>query len=250
VEVGKAVKFFVQMHDLTGASVEQGGMPFSARLEDSETMYHIKISDHDDGSYSAHYVLQRPGTFKLSVMLNSLHHVYGSPFEVEILPSKTFATKCTAQGTALEMVSLGAETNFLITARDSYGNAKDKGGDPFEVGVMGPAQLTELTDNENGTYTCCIQGLVPEDIDDLATHSLLVMVTLHGKHVSGSPFQPALDVETAKRSTPGVAEQPEDELAPGYMPESTWNRASNMAEGTARSKADSRASVRWGGVEC
>ena len=193
-EAGQLGKFFVQMHDLAGNQIDVGGMPFTARLEDDEVLYHIRVVDHGDGSYSAHYVIKRPGTYKLSVQLNDIHHVYGSPYEIQVMPSRTFPSQCTGEGSALQSVSLGEETSFLITSRDMYGNPKPRGGDPFEVGIMGPAQLTELTDNENGTYTCCLQGRAPQDLDDLATHSLLLMVTLHGKHIAGSPFQPMLNV--------------------------------------------------------
>jgi len=204
-EVGVAAKFFIQMHDLNGKALDVGGMPFTATLGDEEVLYHIKVRDHGDGSYSAHYVLRRPGMYSLRIMLNSNHDIYGSPYEVEILPSKTVSRECTAEGEGLEMVRMGQLTSFVITARDLFGNSKNRGGDPFEVGVMGPAQVASLADNGDGTYLCTLEGKVPELIDDLGTHTLLVMVTLHGKHVKNSPFQPVLDlsasnVETISRS--------------------------------------------------
>ena len=69
------------MHDLNGAAVDVGGMPFTATLGDSEVLYHINITDNLNGSYSAHYVLQRTGIFELRIMLNGgkcNHHQYNN----------------------------------------------------------------------------------------------------------------------------------------------------------------------------
>ena len=42
-------------------------------------------------------------------------------------------------------------SSFTIYAKDIFHNIKIRGGDPFEVGVMGAAQLKSLQDNNDGT---------------------------------------------------------------------------------------------------
>ncbi len=50
-------------------------------------------------------------------------------------------------------------------------------------GIMGPAQLRSLTDNNNGTYTCEIEANSPLAVNYVASSSLLIYVTLQGKSV-------------------------------------------------------------------
>ena len=195
-EAGKAAKFVIQMHDLNGNTVDVGGMPFTATLGNEELLYHIDIHDNNNGSYSAHYVLKKTGIFQLRILLNDVHDIYGSPFEVEILPASTVASACECLGPVLSSIPVASRSSFTIIAKDEYGNQKPRGGDPFEVGVMGPATLLGLEDNMNGSYTCTIEGKTPEELHDAQTHSTLIMVTLHGKHVGSSPYQPVLDVDT------------------------------------------------------
>ena len=63
---------------------------------------------------------------------------------MEILPSKTVPEKCTVEGEGLLRVDTGKDSEFMIVARDGYSNQKKKGGDAFEVGIMGSAQLKSL----------------------------------------------------------------------------------------------------------
>lgn len=77
-------------------------------------------------------------------------------------------------------------------ARDAYGNQKQRGGDVFELGVMGPANLRGLQDKGDGTYTCLVDAQNPLESEGISAASLLISVTLYGKHVSGSPFRPQI----------------------------------------------------------
>ena len=143
-EVGQHAQFVIQTHDLHGNMLALGGMPFTATLTDDECMYYLQLTDNSDGTYSAHYIVSRPGIYLLSIRLNDEHEIYGSPFEVEILPSKTVPEKCTVEGESLLRVDTGKDCEFMIVARDGYSNQKKKGGDAFEVGIMGSAQLKSL----------------------------------------------------------------------------------------------------------
>ena len=193
-------------------------------------LYHLAVQDRDDGTYLAHYVLGKKGKYFLSIRINDEHHIFGSPFRIEILSSKTDPRYCfcssgeksptaNSASTATGAVEGGydesdeeqllapmfsslrtdSKVSFVIIARDGYGNRKSKGGDPFEVGLLGPAQLLALQDNHDGSYTCKLQTTNPNPnpnpnqvAHSIAAASLVVMVTLHGKHVIGSPFKIAL----------------------------------------------------------
>ena len=186
-EVGQYAQFAIQMYDLMGKQVIVGGMPFTATLTDENYLYYLRIVDNEDGTYGAHYIVSRPGIYSLNIRLNDEHDIYGSPFEVNILPSRTVADKCTAEGDSLVHLQAGVYSYFTITARDTFSNQKQRGGDAFEVGVMGPAQLQSLVDNGDGTYQCCLIAQNPSEMSYYATSSLMVIVTLQGKHINGSP---------------------------------------------------------------
>ena len=183
---------FIQVHDLMGQQVTRGGMPITATLSNSECLYYIRVIDNDDGTYFCQYVLGRAGQYHLTIRLNDEHDIFGSPFNVEILPSRTMARFCVAEGEALHSIVANETQTFTITAMDGFGNKKNNGGDPFEVGVMGPAQLKALSDNNDGTYTCTIAAHSPAAASYVTSSSLMVIITLHGKAIQGSPFKPII----------------------------------------------------------
>lgn len=191
-EAGCKTQFVVQVHDLLGQQTTRGGMPITATITNEECLYYLKIQDNADGTYLAFYVLSRAGKYKLNICLNDEHHIFGSPFEIEILPTTTVANKCAVEGDAVVAVTAKTAQTFTIIAHDCYGNQKQRGGDPFEVGLMGPAQLKRLQDNLDGTYTCEIEALSPNHVNYVSAASLLILVTLNGKHIKGSPFKPSI----------------------------------------------------------
>jgi hypothetical protein len=93
-------------------------------------------------------------------------------------------------------ITLIVTSVFTITAMDGLGNRKKRGGDPFEIGVMGPAVLhgnllgdnislcyftlllprSGLTDNNDGTYECVIEAKQPSMVDYVTSASLSIMV--------------------------------------------------------------------------
>ena len=218
-----------------GQQVFRGGMPLTAVITDyppsigeeddprneevqaghstssKGVLYYLAVEDKEDGTYLAHYMLGAKGKYYLSIRINDEHHIFGSPFHIEVLPSKTDSRFCfcTSGERAVSrnnvvdefdeerlfspmFSSLRADStiSFLIIARDGYGNRKSKGGDPFEVGLLGPAQLLALIDNQDGSYSCKLQTSNPNRLNSsISAASLVVMVTLHGKHIKGSPFK-------------------------------------------------------------
>lgn len=189
-EAGSRTHFLIQMHDIMGQEVVVGGMPITITILNEDTLYYVKVTDNRDGTYSAFYTLSQPGAFNLHIKLNDEHEIFGSPFQIEILPTRTSSQACTAEGPGITSVFSNTSTSFTVIARDIFGNRKLKGGDPFEVGIMGPARLQSLTDNNDGSYTCSFATQSPKEIDVYTASSLLVMITLYGRHITGSPYRP------------------------------------------------------------
>lgn len=189
-EAGQRGHFVVQLKDLQGQPVTKGGMPLMITIRDDNRLYYLRVNDHSDGTYNAHYVLGKQGDYKLEIKINDEHHICGSPFNLKILPSKTVADKCTAHGDALISVPANSMCSFTIQARDDFGNEKKRGSDLFEVGISGPAQMHSLRDNQDGTYTCIFESHSPPHEQYFAAASLEIHVTLGGKHIANSPFKP------------------------------------------------------------
>jgi len=211
-EAGQQSHLIVQVYDSTGQQVTRGGMPLTATLESADCLYYLRLLDNSDGSYFAQYMVGRAGKYQLSICLNDEHHICGSPFEVEVLPSRTLARYCTASGSVLQSVKLNSTETFMIQAMDGYGNKKVKGGDPFEVAVMGSAQLKDLVDHGDGTYTCTVQasgGSVAH------SSSLMITITLLGKPIAGSPFKPVIvDYDNSATQAPNKGQQSGKKKAP------------------------------------
>lgn len=188
-EAGQPAQFVIEIHDLMGQKVTRGGMPINATISDGTCLYYVAILENDEGLYFGHYTIGRCGKYQLSIKLNDEHHIFGSPFDIEILPSKTIAKFSTAEGEALEKLSTKTASTFTITAMDGYGNAKIRGGDPFEVGVMGPAKLIDLQDNGDGNYLCSVEAL---PVASGNPSSVMITVSLYGKPIVGSPFKPII----------------------------------------------------------
>lgn len=217
-EAGQQSHLIVQVYDSAGHQVTRGGMPLTATLEGADCLYYLRLLDNSDGSYFAQYMVGRAGKYQLSICLNDEHHICGSPFEVEVLPSRTLARYCTASGSVLQSVRLHSTETFTIQAMDGYGNKKVKGGDPFEVSVMGSAQLKDLVDSGDGTYTCTIQasgGSIAH------SSSLMITVTLLGKPIAGSPFKPAVIVDHDSATQVPVTQGQQQQSAKKKAPRSS-----------------------------
>eukprot|EP01114_Cavostelium_apophysatum_P015706 TRINITY_DN433_c0_g1_i2.p1 TRINITY_DN433_c0_g1~~TRINITY_DN433_c0_g1_i2.p1 ORF type:complete len:905 (+),score=297.74 TRINITY_DN433_c0_g1_i2:215-2929(+) len=111
------------------------------------------------------------------------------------LEDETTPSKCTAEGQGLLSAIANEEVSFVITAKTANGYESEVGGDKFVASLVGPNGLVvpcAVKDNEDGThrvtYTATISG------------SYSLEVTLHGHHISGSPFE--LQVEAGEASAP------------------------------------------------
>jgi hypothetical protein len=191
-EAGTREQFVLQIYDVDGVQVARGGMPVTCSISNEHSLYYVKVHDNQDGTFSAYYMLGAPGHYKLSIRLNDEHEIHGSPFDIEILPSRTVGSSSTAEGEALSFVYPDVPSTFTIVARDGLGNAKTRGGDPFEVSVLGPAHLDSVDDNEDGTYTCTFEAQDPSRAQFFAANTLQIAISLYGKPIVGSPFRPVI----------------------------------------------------------
>ena len=199
---GEAGRFVLQVHDVNDQPVHRGGMPISCTISNEEALYYVEMVDNDNGEYSGFYTLCAPGHYDLSIKLNDEHEVKGSPFQIEIFPSKTIPEKCTAEGEMLSQIQAGIPQTFTIIARDGYGNRKHRGGDPFEMALHGPATKKDLIDNGDGSYTCTLEAQDPSNLNYYAASSLMIMIQLHGRNISNSPFRPIIVPPTASPVNP------------------------------------------------
>lgn len=192
----------IQVCDPDGNQLTTGGLPFTANLYDDTCLYHIGVHDNQNGTLSAFYIISRPGHYELSILLNDEHHIYGSPFNVEVMPSHTDPSCCMAFGECIQkMIVPEVPSTFTIVAMDSYGNKKQRGGDPFEVGVMGPAKLLSLEDKADGTYVCTLEASSPRDQPFVTSSAISIIITLNGKPIQGSPFRPVIDLSSRSNPT-------------------------------------------------
>ncbi len=244
-EAGQQGQFVLEMHDIDGQAVERGGMPVTCTIGNDDMLYYVTVLDNQNGTYSGFYTIASPGKYKLYLRLNDEHDVFGSPYDIEILPSKTTAAMCTVKGEALTAMVPGVHSQFVIEARDSFGNLKTRGGDQFEVSVMGPAQLLSVEDNSDGTYVCTLEAQDPSALNYYATSSLMINVTLHGKNCADSPFRPIITDRVSNGSGDGVGRATMEALAAtaadgDLLADATRKQSLRVSGGSATSPPDEK----------
>ncbi|CDR95505.1 hypothetical protein, conserved [Babesia bigemina] len=142
------------------------------------------------------YMVEIAGVWTLSVLLPSGEHIAGSPFDINVEPSE--ASSYTSTLTCVPQKGYSSQQKeFIITAKDNFGNKLRTGGTPFVATCIGAAKLISLFDCKNG------QHRVICDAEDTASFSQL-RVTLMGKDISNSPF-----VLSAKPQSTASAAEPD-----------------------------------------
>mmetsp|Transcript_4287 Transcript_4287/g.13430 ORF Transcript_4287/g.13430 Transcript_4287/m.13430 type:complete len:431 (+) Transcript_4287:2475-3767(+) len=122
--------------------------------------------------------------------------LYGSPFQVEVVPSCVLAAKSYATGRGLRQGTAGTESKFTIVSVDALGNRHSLGYDALSVIAkyhsrthlrqsQGDIVITgNIQDGGNSSYCGSVRPTV-------AGHYVLT-VAIHGVDIQGSPF--SLDV--------------------------------------------------------
>ena len=104
--------------------------------------------------------------------------------------SMAVASFCTASGAGLSSALVRVEARFTIQARDRFNQKKNRGGDPFAVEFITASRAAangRVVDHGNGKYTVRYVCLAP----GLYT----VQVSVHGRHIAGSPFRISVKAE-------------------------------------------------------
>ena len=98
------------------------------------------------------------------------------------------AAYCVTEGDAIASAITDQVCSFLIRARDWLQRSCMKGGERFEVRILGPHSLRgEVVDNGDGTYVASYACSIPG--------AYSIHVTLNGAHISRSPFALVVDVD-------------------------------------------------------
>ena len=134
----------------------------------------------------------------IGVSIHEHADVFGSPFQVKILPARAHARQCSATGQGLHQGTAGAESRFTIQSFDEFRNRVDAGGDVIAVvskhvrrpvgdleasRKLSPRRLIvtgNIYDAGNGTYHASVRPVTA------GTHKLAVMI--NGQAIRGSPF--------------------------------------------------------------
>jgi len=180
--------FTIVAKNSKGKQLTTGGHAIDVQVFDPQgTEIAAKLIDNHDGTYTANYQPLDPGDHKVDVTLRTkiplyYDHIKNSPYYVPIKPG-TDAAHSLVWGPGIEGEVFDTKpTTFNIKARDRYGNDMGKGGDPFEVQVVGPGGDVPagVVDNDDGTYTV---NYAPTDA---GKHT--VYVNLKNNAVAKSPY--------------------------------------------------------------
>ncbi|KAL3778635.1 hypothetical protein HJC23_001584 [Cyclotella cryptica] len=151
--------------------------------------------------FRASYSAITCGLYRLNVTIlseksrNDPHHLFGSPFMVEIQPGATFAPQSIAYGGYGHCSSLispcsglyhgmaGKNSTFTLDAYDKHRNKRNSGDDEWSVTITGAFDdyhYGTVEDHLNGTYSISV---VPIRAGSNELH-----IKLNGSPVRGSPF--------------------------------------------------------------
>lgn len=87
----------------------------------------LEMKQYSKPEYIFHFIATIAGNFKLSIHSKSLVHISGSPFSVKILPGSVCLSLSTSSGSCLTVVTNQDLVSFVISSRDSFGNAQSDG---------------------------------------------------------------------------------------------------------------------------
>ena len=158
------------------------------------------------GAYAVVYTSTLSGVYKLHVTLGGVN-ITGSPFDVTVsAASTTTATSCTISGLNMALTA-GDKLNFLIEARDSYGNIRATStAEAFAATLTSSASVAtplSSTSQNNGTY------LVSTVITTADTYSLSVSfggVAIKNVPVTGIVVSPS--IAQAKKTSLSLSPTP------------------------------------------
>ena len=253
---GQYAEFLIVAKDEMGDPTTVGGKRFLVSLCNERLHYDLTAIDNGDGTYTVRYICKTAGEYNLNVLLahdfvaseattrNEVHregyHIAGSPFAVTVNPDTTSAPQCIAAGEALARCEPNRIEHFFIYSRTQWDQPIFYGGDTFLISFEGPAELIDIVDNQNGTYTVSFKIVAtPDDVmlKGLPRISISVQIAdgkgmkilLHNddidaerrygsapRHIKSSPFYPIVCYEgtsgTKWEQSPAIPTHPESML--------------------------------------
>eukprot|EP01029_Cantina_marsupialis_P020680 TRINITY_DN48607_c1_g2_i1.p1 TRINITY_DN48607_c1_g2~~TRINITY_DN48607_c1_g2_i1.p1 ORF type:complete len:448 (-),score=128.33 TRINITY_DN48607_c1_g2_i1:124-1467(-) len=164
------------------------------------------------------FVFLFSGDYELSVLFNDCH-ISDSPFTVNVKPALTHAGKCLVEGEGVKIASPDVTNQFRIIAVDNYDERRADGGDEFVVHFDGPAQLLEVIDNSDGSYTVNYE-LTKNLMELLESSDPHIEIHVSHSHesyqyarpIKGSPFHPSLDLSRRALPAPPMEAEAEPEI--------------------------------------
>lgn len=144
------------------------------------------IEDRKDGTYVVQFVCATPGKYDINAYVDGMP-LPMCPVSVTVVAGLASPAHSELYGDGTKRCDLGGRQEFLIQARDEFGNACDAGGARFGVRAVGHAKLHEVADNEDGTYA------VVYSVPEYAKGSVKLEVLLDGVPVKNSPVCPQVN---------------------------------------------------------
>jgi hypothetical protein len=148
--------FTITTYNEEGERVERGGAMVKCSLKDDSgaEVTKVLITDNRNGTYSAHYVAERPGKFTLEILIKK-DNIKNSPFHPTVKPGEPFPGNCEAHGPGISNATAGVEVGFTVVTKDVAGNLLPRGGANISS-VLHDAKgdiKVNIKDNNDGTYS-------------------------------------------------------------------------------------------------
>eukprot|EP01121_Diplochlamys_sp_Union-15-3_P014144 TRINITY_DN4477_c0_g2_i1.p1 TRINITY_DN4477_c0_g2~~TRINITY_DN4477_c0_g2_i1.p1 ORF type:complete len:719 (+),score=220.11 TRINITY_DN4477_c0_g2_i1:100-2256(+) len=174
---GKANEFLIYAKDSSGRSITQGGDKFEVNSS-GPAQAKIELKDNGNGTYTVIFTPTVGGEYNVEILYGGAH-IKGSPYKITCVSERGLASH--SDYDVDESAVLSKKETIKITAHDENGKPKRRGGDFFEVEVIGPRGKidAETKDNNDGSYTAEYW---------VTNGEYKVSAKLNGKHVKGSPF--------------------------------------------------------------
>ena len=145
------------------------------------------LTDNFNGSFAGEYTITASGKYRLSILLQNLEHIHGSPFTVHILPGIAQASTVFAVGDGIYGGLLGSSLSFIIFENDMFMNSRWQcsGADDYNIvhagqADLGPIGIFRTKGKDEGCYAVTY---VPKEIG-----TAFVYVYFRGLNISGSPY--------------------------------------------------------------
>ena len=199
---GNPASLTLYSRDAEGVGQSAGGDDFRVGLTShGGVVLNASVADVGNGMYAIDYTPTVAGVYRMDVTLGGVP-VADSPYTVSVFPAPTSPAHCMAMGGGLLEATAGVAATFLLTPRDSFGNARPlESSDVFTVfvarrGAANPSgavtsssasslslvwQPAVVSDLLNGTYGA------EYTVKQAGTY--FVRAQLGGVNIMGSPFQ-------------------------------------------------------------